>query len=315
MGGLVARYYLEVLGGWRDCRALITLGTPFRGSLKAVDFLANGHRALFADLTDVVRSMTSVYQLLPRYEMLEVNGRFQRVAETEGIPGISRDRAQEALKFHQQIDEAVEARTEPGYELVPVVGTWQPTLQSARLSQGRVTVHTETPTWTTFPVGDGDGTVPRVSAVPIEMSDAWLNTFVAERHSSLQNHDGILQDLQNRLIQSQVRTAHIRGNPATGSRPALALDIGDLYLAGEPVVVRAALRNEDAVKITGVRGSVQASDGAPVLAADFTPVDDGWSLAFGPLPPGAYRIEISAIPEVGNPPEPVHDVFAVAEEP
>src|SRR4051794_20279566 len=33
MGGLVARYYLEVLGGWRDTRRLITFGTPYRGSL------------------------------------------------------------------------------------------------------------------------------------------------------------------------------------------------------------------------------------------------------------------------------------------
>ena len=42
MGGLVARYYLEVLGGWRDTRKLITFGTPYRGSLNAVDFVANG---------------------------------------------------------------------------------------------------------------------------------------------------------------------------------------------------------------------------------------------------------------------------------
>src|SRR5262249_20237833 len=35
MGGLVARYFLEVLKGdnWKDCRALITFGTPHRGSV------------------------------------------------------------------------------------------------------------------------------------------------------------------------------------------------------------------------------------------------------------------------------------------
>jgi len=31
MGGLVARYFLEVLEGWRDTKALITFGTPYRG--------------------------------------------------------------------------------------------------------------------------------------------------------------------------------------------------------------------------------------------------------------------------------------------
>jgi hypothetical protein len=39
MGGLVARYYLEVLEGWRDGRALITFGTPYRGSVNALSYL------------------------------------------------------------------------------------------------------------------------------------------------------------------------------------------------------------------------------------------------------------------------------------
>ena len=42
MGGLIARYYLEVLGGWQDTRFLLTFGTPFRGSPNAVGFLAHG---------------------------------------------------------------------------------------------------------------------------------------------------------------------------------------------------------------------------------------------------------------------------------
>ena len=36
MGGLVARYWMGPLGGWRVCRALITLGTPHRGAPKAL---------------------------------------------------------------------------------------------------------------------------------------------------------------------------------------------------------------------------------------------------------------------------------------
>jgi pimeloyl-ACP methyl ester carboxylesterase len=42
MGGLVARHYLEILDGWKDTRALVTFGTPYRGSLNALNFLANG---------------------------------------------------------------------------------------------------------------------------------------------------------------------------------------------------------------------------------------------------------------------------------
>src|SRR5260370_10106046 len=72
MGGLIARYYSEVLEGWKNCRALITFGTPHRGSVKALDFLANGNKNLIVDLTDVVRSFTSTYQLLPIYQMVNV---------------------------------------------------------------------------------------------------------------------------------------------------------------------------------------------------------------------------------------------------
>ncbi len=75
MGGLVARHYLEVLGGWRDTRMLITFGTPYRGSLNALDFLCNGFKKkvgpIGIDLTRLLRSLTSVYQLLPRYPVVD----------------------------------------------------------------------------------------------------------------------------------------------------------------------------------------------------------------------------------------------------
>ena len=77
MGGLVARYFLECLDGWHDTRMLITFGTPHRGSLNAVDFLVNGFvkklgPLKLADLTDLLRSLTSVYQLLPTYPCVDL---------------------------------------------------------------------------------------------------------------------------------------------------------------------------------------------------------------------------------------------------
>ena len=42
MGGLICRHFLEMLDGWKDTRLLITFGTPYRGSLNALDFIANG---------------------------------------------------------------------------------------------------------------------------------------------------------------------------------------------------------------------------------------------------------------------------------
>jgi len=48
MGGLVARYYLEVLEGWQGCKALITFGTPYRGSANALNYLTNGYKKLMS---------------------------------------------------------------------------------------------------------------------------------------------------------------------------------------------------------------------------------------------------------------------------
>src|SRR5690606_24874921 len=42
MGGLVARSFLELEEGWKDTRTLVTFGTPYRGSLNAASFIANG---------------------------------------------------------------------------------------------------------------------------------------------------------------------------------------------------------------------------------------------------------------------------------
>lgn len=42
MGGLVARWFLEVLGGREITRQLITIGTPYQGSINALNNLVNG---------------------------------------------------------------------------------------------------------------------------------------------------------------------------------------------------------------------------------------------------------------------------------
>ena len=67
MGGLVSRYYLECLEGWKDTRMLVTFGTPYRGSPNALDGLANGLKKGPLDLSDLARQLTAIYQLLPVY--------------------------------------------------------------------------------------------------------------------------------------------------------------------------------------------------------------------------------------------------------
>jgi hypothetical protein len=324
MGGLVVRYFLEVLGGWSDCRALITFGTPYRGSLNALNFLANGYKRLFIDLSEVMRSFPSMYQLLPIYRALWTGEDYARVAEAANVPGIDRALAEDALAFHREIETKVDEHRkdrnylDKGYVIVPVVGTRQPTLQSAVLDGGRVTAGPELPNWIDPLLADGDGTVPRASAIPIELSDAYRDSFVPERHGSLQRNRSVLDDVRGRLEQMQVRGLRaIRGpeeSPAAAERPAIALDLDDLYMTGEPVTLRARLINAQ-----GTPGPLRAriepvaapSEGV-AAALEFTEDPDGSTLVLEALPPGLYRAEVRTAKAGPLAPPPVHDLFEVA---
>lgn len=327
MGGLVARYYLEVLEGWRDCRALITFGTPYRGSPNAINYLANGYKQLFLDLTEVMRSFTSVYQLLPIYKAIEMDGTYQRVAETDGIPGIDRARAAQALAFHREIEAAVTEHRksldylEQGYRILPIVGTRQPTFQSAQVAGGRVTVGEALPAGIDARLGDGDGTVPMLSAIPIELSQAYQDTFFAERHSSLQRNPDVLEDLRNRLIRMQIvgldgirDIADVPGaqpSPQAAERPALAVHLDDAYTTAEPVQISATLVNPQ-TPIQALEAHVESVTGqsAPIVQP-FQDQGQGWRVILEGLPPGAYRLSVRPSGPGSDLPGAVHDVFEV----
>ena len=322
MGGLVARHYLECLDGWRDCRALVTFGTPFRGSVAAVDYLANGYKQLFVDLTAVLRSMPSVYELLPIYPALKVEGKYARVHEADGLPHIDRARAAAGRRFHEAIEAAVERHREDvaylrdGYVIYPVVGTRQPTLQSATFDGRAITVSGDVyPDVVDRALRGGDGTVPRASATPIELSKAYRETFFVERHGSLQNNVYVLNDLAERLRQLQAEgTEHIRGtweSRGARARPTISVRVDDAYVRGEePVRVDATLDGADAA--TALRARIQRID-APASIETVPMVEAGgvWSVHGDHLPEGTYRITVESdlLGDVG--PTPVTDVFEI----
>lgn len=320
MGGLVSRYYLECLGGWRDCRALITFGTPYRGSVNALGFLANGYKKAFVDMTEVLRSCTSVYQLLPIYRMLQAGNDWKRIAEVNEVPGVNQESAVKALQFHREIEAAVTERERTGgsYTIVPVVGVDQPTLQSARLIGGKVEVLQQVPDWIDSRLEDGDGTVPHLSAIPIELSDTFRETFIAGRHGSLQRHDQVLSDLYQRIKAMQVhglgaiRAPEVR--PDLEKRAALSIDLDDLYIGGEPVTFRAKLLNP-AEPPEGVIARIEQVD-PPGAAHDheFSESTDHqvWRLEIGNCSPGLYRVEVRTRKAGPRAPTPIEDLFEVA---
>ncbi len=285
MGGLVSRHYLEVLEGWRDCKALITFGTPYRGSVNALDNLANGYKQLGIDITEPLRSFTSVYQLLPIYEMLVVNGSYKRVAETENVPGVNKAKAKDALIFHRDIEKAVtknsaEEEYQKNFNIMPIIGTEQATSQAAIFENGKIRVSKELPGHIAQGLGGGDGTVPRVSATPIELSDVWSETFVAEKHASIQNNIKVLGDLRGRLsTMLSGAFGNVRGRTTRGiiaPTPAISLELDDVYTTQEPINFRAEIVNAE----TNAFGEIIAvitslTQSRQVLEQPLTKADDG----------------------------------------
>ena len=240
MGGLVSRYFLECLGGWQETKALVTFGTPYGGSLNALDGLANGVKKGPLDLSDLARELTAMYQLLPVFECYDATGEgnLVKVGETTGIPHVDAAKAKEALAFHREIEAAVTSNQQlhqyqtAGYRIYPVVGIEQQTNLTARLSGGSVVMQEDYK----GTVYGGDGTVPRFSAIPPEMSVNPTAMYAATQHGSLQNADAVIDDLVGVLSgfgfnlvpfdQVQIQTP-------------VALKVEDVFFAGEPVVVHA----------------------------------------------------------------------------
>ncbi|MEM9947997.1 MAG: lecithin--cholesterol acyltransferase [Cyanobacteria bacterium P01_D01_bin.36] len=323
MGGLVSRYYLEVLGGWRDARALFTFGTPHRGSINGLNFLANDYKQLFFDLTNVMRSLTSVYQLLPLYPAIKIGNEFVRVTETDQVPNVIQSRAQDARNFHDEIFNAVtENEKEEAYRnnfiTVPVIGIKQPTLQSAEMIEGKLVASQTLPAALAGRVDyvDGDGTVPKISAIPNELSKqsrSFNNRFISESHGALQNQEQILQCVKEAIATTQFEDAFsIRAMEAS-----IGLAVDDLYLPEEPLALQASVTSEASAEVTGLQAVITpvAKEGIP-LTLNFEQQSaqqqtQQWALSTEQLPAGRYRVVVNATGN-GSLPDPVHNMFEVA---
>lgn len=313
MGGLISRWFVECLGGWQHTRALITLGTPHRGALNAVGFIENGMKKgigpLGLDLSPLLRSFTSVYQLLPIYPCIDTGGAPQRVADAAHagvLTHTSADRATAARAFHQQIIDAQAANAKldeyaaSGYTMVPIVGTEQPTAQSAQVVNGRCTLVNA--------LGGqdlaGDGTVPRASATPVDMEGAKREVYAAETHGSIQNNDGTLANLVGLLTAD---TIDWRKFQRADDLASLTLDLDDVLLPGESLAVHARATEGQPKLRARLHSLTDGTDADEPLARDGAR-GEGWMSGDFALPPGTWRVTVH-----GDGVAPVSDLVVVAE--
>src|SRR5262252_1147300 len=135
MGGLVARYFTGVLGGARDVRATITLGTPFYGAVKAVVMLSTGRGAPLPlprrRLRRLAQTMPGLHDLLPTYRCVDQGTSSRRLDATDiAALGGDQELAQQAFDRRAQLLAGGSAG------LHALVGVQQPTMQSVRIADG-----------------------------------------------------------------------------------------------------------------------------------------------------------------------------------
>jgi pimeloyl-ACP methyl ester carboxylesterase len=318
MGGLVSRYYVEALGHWPEVRRVVTFGTPFYGSMNAVDFLVHGQKkglgAFSVDLTDLLRSMTSVHQLVPSYRCVCAADSAEATTPADaGLPGWRSTWDTPLLDFQRECDEAARAnRADPAFETNPVVyqpitGLDQPTLQSVRLDDTGVAV--------AYDRGGtdegGDGTVPLLSAALSGTQTS--RTFVPERHARLHLEPGMQHHLGGVL-----ETLHLPGveslrDSRDGATAWFSLDVDDVFLADEPVSVRLqALSGQDADALPTVDATVTVRDestGQVVVQRDVPVPRQRVEVELGVLPASTYVVEVAGR---GARTRPVSDIFATA---
>lgn len=308
MGGLIARYFIEALEGWKETKLLLSFGTPFRGSGNAVNFLSRGFTwkvgpvSLFEG-TKALRSFPSVYQLLPIYPFVQVGaGPLKRIWETE-LPNISQKRSVAARSFHDEIRDAqaknaaLELYRSSGPKVHAVVGTEQPTYQSATLDSNM-----ELSMLMTYDGQDyaGDGTVPRVSAIPLEFTDE-IALFLPNSHSALQSDDGAIAHARGVLTGAQIDLQRFR---LGASLAAIGLKIDDLNLRSQPVTIEAKISEY----VKTAQATVTRLDGSDEPRVQTLRWDGEVHKATITLPAGLYKAKVEAAGA-----RTVEDVFLVVD--
>lgn len=236
MGGLIARYACEVLQAWTIVKDIFTLGTPYQGSVKALDRIVNGF--VTQGLTQTLASFDSVYQLMPTYAVVQNNaGKLEEIYKhLPKVSGILDTNKYLGLcrAFNDECDSAAANN---------LIRFSQPSFQKTKLHIFQSPIH-KTPcsiqiindkfiskdTFGSSGSGGGDGTVPGFQyAKPKKTSLQILGTHYCDQmHGALQIYapalTQIIQTLKGEVAESGTRGAY-----------EISLQITDFALLGQPI--------------------------------------------------------------------------------
>jgi len=303
MGGLVTRAaFAHAASQGSDLapetRAVVTLGTPFLGSVKAAVIL-NGDRSgrlparLRRRMQALSATLPGVHDLLPDYRCVDAGTDVHRLTPADVVAlGGDAELARDAQLFQQRMRE--QGPVLPGHRAV--VGVAQPTAQSLRLDGG--VVHKQ---YVAFE-GNGNGELARDGdRVPVRRDRAGDGTVYRDAAHLASNEPQWLPLQHGGLAKDSVAIEYVRAvlteydrdrGPALGDGH-IGMDVPDYVAAGSPWLLR-VLSAPDSARPANVRPRCTVHDAATdrqIARADLRPID-GELGAHVTLPaPGLYRIK------------------------
>ena len=296
MGGLVARWYIEMCGGASHTRKLIALGTPWRGAAKAVAQLVNGINPgigpLHLTLSAFATSLPSLYQLLPEYACLTDGPRHhQKTTENAGLP-LPTARVADAMAFYTALHDAERSRPASQGISHAIVGTRQPTITTVTLNpDGTATTSDAFGTDNDY----GDGTVPLTGAIGHDQPlDTQAIHRIREHHGNLQRNPAALDEIEEILTTVPVRRR--AGNPVK-----IRVAAPDLVLPGEALEVTATIDGTDSRHAVRIRIT---DESGRLLQSQQPTLSDGQAhTTFAGLLPGTHTITLDSPPTTPGPPQ------------
>ena len=243
MGGLLAWHAANCHLPTGDVAMVVTLGTPFGGSIKALRAIADGgvlpHSLYATSLRRELRRMPSIHDLLPSYTALNHHGTLRKPDHATLIAcGADPDLVATASAGRSRLDAATASGSR--VPLYALAGTTQPTAQSFTLAGGGFDVHES--------IGGrdwaGDGTVyfgaayPRGGAVPFSLP---------QQHGALTRSPEAIQWVRHTI-------AAVALGPPQGV--GIGLAVPELVRAGPPFEIRVVNNGLDvSCRINSAAGS------------------------------------------------------------
>ncbi|MEU8162042.1 hypothetical protein ACIP95_19470 [Micromonospora parva] len=233
MGGLIAATFAAGVGR-EITRRVITIGTPFSGSVKAVRAFT-GHLApavprLNDTLAELASSFPSVADLLPTYRCVRGDDGRKRLDQVD-VPTLTG-----RVRWRPRPWQG-EGPASGGPTMIHFGGRRQPTDLSLTFDATGVTYHPDLPDLDVSALA-GDGTVAPFSCLPAGHDSTDKATYWPVRHSGLQSDPRVLDHLVDAVNGIDL-------GAALGPEPELSLTLPEVVRPGVPCPIHVTADVED----------------------------------------------------------------------